>query len=98
MPALTAISTALIVCGLAALLTRRLPVRRVHAMSGFGTLLGGIHSVREGDWFSALINAALCAGFAWLWWHNGGGDGTRRRLHQLRRRFQSVRRTAPATT
>ncbi|MGQ5606200.1 hypothetical protein [Streptomyces sp. EKS3.2] len=44
--------------------------------------------------------AGLCAGAAalslWMWWNGCGGDGTRRRLRKLARRFRGVRRTAPA--
>ena len=32
----------------------------------------------------------------WAWWNAGGGDGTRRRLRSWARKFQGVRRTAPA--
>ncbi len=45
----------------------------------------------------ASLYAAIGAIFAWLWWHSGGGDGTKRRLRRLRARFAGVRRTAPAT-
>lgn len=48
------------------------------------------------DWHvAASIGASSTALSAWLWWHGGGGDGTRRRLKSWARRFQGVRRTAP---
>lgn len=43
----------------------------------------------------AGAHAALLAGALWLWWRKGGGDGTKRRLKSLARRFRGVRRTAP---
>lgn len=47
-------------------------------------------------WTSTLyLGAAGTALFAWLWWHSGGGDGTRRRIRSWARRFHGVRRTAP---
>lgn len=42
------------------------------------------------------LNVGGAALFAWLWWHSGGGDGPRRRFKSWARRFQAVRRTAPA--
>lgn len=47
-------------------------------------------------WTSTLyLTAGGTALFAWLWWHSGGGDGTRRRIKSWARRFHGVRRTAP---
>lgn len=42
------------------------------------------------------LPAAMCAYCLWLWWRNGGGDGTKRRLRELREKFTPARRTAPA--
>lgn len=42
------------------------------------------------------MNVAGAAWFGWLWWHSGGGDGTRRRLKSWAGRFQGIRRTAPS--
>jgi hypothetical protein len=39
----------------------------------------------------------LAAYFAYRWWTGGGGDDTKRRLGKLRKKFTTVRRTAPAT-
>jgi hypothetical protein len=48
-------------------------------------------------WYSAgSISAAASALSAWMWWHSGGGDGTKRRMRQWAAKFQGVRRTAPA--
>lgn len=46
--------------------------------------------------FNAYLSAAVAATSAFLWWHNGGGDGTKRRLKSWASRFQGVRRTAPS--
>lgn len=48
-------------------------------------------------WTGVLyLSIAGAAGFAWMWWNSGGGDDTKRRLKSWARRFQGVRRTAPA--
>lgn len=43
----------------------------------------------------AGFSASAVAVGAWMWWNSGGGDGTRRLLRDLARRFRGVRRTAP---
>ncbi|MEU8760686.1 hypothetical protein [Streptomyces sp. NPDC048659] len=43
----------------------------------------------------AGVFAGVAAYFAWLWWHSGGGDDTKRRLRSWARAFTPVRRTAP---
>lgn len=48
------------------------------------------------DRITGSINAAAFAITAWLWWHDGGGDDTKRRLRGWARKFRGVRRTAPA--
>lgn len=40
-------------------------------------------------------HAALAAAFWALWWFTGGGDDTKRRLRELKKKFEGVRRTAP---
>jgi type II secretory pathway pseudopilin PulG len=52
-------------------------------------------NARMGHRALASVNAASCAVCLWTWWHRGGGDGTKRRIRSLRRRFTGVRRTAP---
>jgi hypothetical protein len=48
-------------------------------------------------WTSVLyLSIAGAAWFAWMWWNSGCGDDTKRRLKSWSRRFQGVRRTAPA--
>ncbi|MET8681982.1 hypothetical protein ABZW18_31500 [Streptomyces sp. NPDC004647] len=56
-----------------------------------------LDALRTGDTATAVTTGAVCAWCAYLWWHGGGGDGTRRRLRTWRSRFHAVRRTAPAT-
>lgn len=57
---------------------------------------GGVGSAIAGWTRNVYLHAAFTAWMAWAWWHGGGGDGTRRRLKSWARRFQGVRRTAPA--
>ncbi|MYR93068.1 MULTISPECIES: hypothetical protein [unclassified Streptomyces] len=47
---------------------------------------------------TTIIQAVGTAIYAYLWWHNGGGNDTRRRLREAARPFKAVRRTAPVTT
>ncbi|MFF3848000.1 hypothetical protein [Streptomyces sp. NPDC002328] len=97
MSILSAAGLALVLCGMAASLTGRLPAHRVNGLMGLGNGLISLSSINRGEWLWALLNASACAVCLWLWWHGGGGDDTRRRLRCLRRRFHGVRRTAPAT-
>lgn len=50
----------------------------------------------SGARFMAPFNVAVASWCAWVWWRDGGGDGTRRRLKEWASRFQGVRRTAPS--
>lgn len=61
-------------------------------MFGFYTLA----DAENHDPVSAAISAAFTAVFLWLWWTNGGGKKTKRRLKRALR-FKGVRRTAPVT-
>lgn len=78
-----------------AVLAGRIKPVTFHALSavGFGAL--AVISIGEGYYLAAWIHAALTAWHAHFWWHGGGGDGTKRRLRSLGRRFAPVRRTAP---
>jgi hypothetical protein len=50
-----------------------------------------------GNKISSAVTAATLALSLWHWWNSGGGDGTKRRLRDWKRRFEGVRRTAPVT-
>ncbi|MGW0948491.1 hypothetical protein ACWD4O_38875 [Streptomyces sp. NPDC002623] len=76
-------------------LTQRIPVRQYAATMAILNALAGVLSAVSGWTSNVYIMAAATALFAWLWWHSGGGDGTRRRLRSWAGRFQGVRRTAP---
>ena len=72
-----------------------------HQASGFYAAAYGLWSlndIRIGAHIAAVVSAAMCAFFAYGWWRGGGGDGTKRRLRALRRKFSDVRRTAPQLT
>ena len=74
---------------------------REHQACGIRAVAFGLYSIaeiHENEPLLAALSAALCAWDAHDWWRGGGGDGTRRRLRSLRRRFTAVRRTAPAPT
>lgn len=69
--------------------------RTGYALVAWGVALSGLRNVLGGHALWAAIDAGLTAWVLWMWWHRGGGDGTRRRLRRWARRFQGVRRTAP---
>lgn len=53
-------------------------------------------AITMGSDLIAGIAAGSLALMLWFWWNSGGGDGTKRRLKRWARRFEGVRRTAPA--
>ncbi|MFF0597853.1 hypothetical protein [Streptomyces antibioticus] len=97
MPSLGTIGMTVALLAFAGVLSRRLTDRQADGLLGVGNGLCGWDAIRSGVWPVALVNGAVCAVCLWRWWSGGGGDGTRRRLRRLARRFQGVRRTAPAT-
>lgn len=62
-------------------------------IAAHGLLLADV--VLDGDTALAMCNAAMIAYWLHRWWNSG--DGPRRRLRGLARRFRPVRRTAPAS-
>lgn len=90
-----ALSLGLFAIGFADMLTRRLAW---HTRSGVLALADAsytVHCIHEGHLLGAVMGSIGTAWMAYQWWTGGGGDGTRRRLRHLRRRFTGVRRTAP---
>lgn len=45
----------------------------------------------------ALVHAVCIAVALWVWWNQGGGDDTKKRLRKLKKKFTPVRRMAPVT-
>ncbi|WP_326804911.1 hypothetical protein OIE49_29440 [Streptomyces sp. NBC_01788] len=97
MPLLIVIGGGLLACAVAGRLTGRIAPHTTAGLAGLANSLISIQSIREGLWLTGLFNGAVCAFCLYVWWHGGGGDGTRRRLRQLRRSFKAVRRTAPTS-
>lgn len=97
MPVLSAIGLGLTAVAIAGVFTRRLHPHQGDGLMAIAFVLWGLADLRTGHSLSALLDAAGCAYYAHRWWHGGGGDSTRRRLRQLRRHFQAIRRTAPTT-
>lgn len=97
MSVLSAIGLGLTAVAIAGVLARRLRPHQGDALMAIAFVLWGLDDFRTGHPVFALIDAAGCAFYAHGWWHGGGGDGPRRRLRQLRRRFRAIRRTAPTT-
>jgi hypothetical protein len=88
----------ILVITLVALMTRRISSATASgllALGNYGLCLAGF--ITENT-VAASIAGAGATYFAWDWWNDGGGDGTKRRLRALRDRFRGVRRTAPAGT
>lgn len=97
MPVLDAIGLGVALFAVAGCLTGRVSSARIDFLFGVANGLYALQGVRGGHWLGAVISGAFSAYCFYAWWHGGGGDHTRRRLRQLRRRFEGVRRTAPAT-
>lgn len=77
-------------------LSGRITVRKYAGWMALAYAAAGVLCAAEG-WKDTLpLVSGGTALFAWLWWHSGGGDGTRRRLKSWAGRFQGVRRTAPS--
>ncbi|QES45217.1 hypothetical protein DEJ49_33295 [Streptomyces venezuelae] len=94
-PVLTALGMALSVIGLVGLFSGRLARHQCYGVFALANALSALQNIREGSYGWAVFSAAISAACAYAWWHGGGGDGTKRRLRRLARRFQGVRRTAP---
>lgn len=72
--------------------------RQAYALQGAGNTINSFTSFHyEHDVFNGDFQAVLAGFMLWLWWRNGGGDGTKRRLKKLKERFEGTRRTAPVT-
>ncbi|MEL3944836.1 hypothetical protein [Streptomyces sp. LNU-CPARS28] len=95
-PVLSALGAGLSVIGIIGLFTTVLANHHACGIIAVANALYAVENIREGDHLWAVFDTAVCAYFAWCWWHGGGGDGTRRRLRSWARRFRGVRRTAPA--
>lgn len=77
-------------------LSERITTKQYSAVMAVGNaLLGLLAAVNR--WHDVVpLTAGCTALFVWMWWHNGGGDDTKRRLKSWAGRFQGVRRTAPS--
>ncbi|MFJ8727702.1 hypothetical protein [Streptomyces sp. NPDC093269] len=87
---------AFLICSFAGYATKRISRLHYNALLVISNTLFGIGYALSGRSFAVCVHAALAAFSAWMWWHDGGGDGTKRRLKKWASRFQGVRRTAPS--
>jgi hypothetical protein len=71
-------------------------LRTLHGGNAAANALVLLGNVIHGSTTLASISAAVMALSLWQWWNSGGGDDTKRRLRKWARKFQGVRRTAPA--
>jgi hypothetical protein len=93
--ALSYASVVIIWAALFAYLTRRI---KVLVMFGWDAVAWGLYTlvmVLRHETGGSCFVAGVTAVFAWLWWANGGGDDTKKRLRKIAKRFEPVRRTAP---
>jgi len=74
----------------------RIAKRTFFALLAVSNGLALLSAVISHNQFGASINAASLAAALYGWWQNGGGDDTKRRLRKWARKFEGVRRTAPA--
>jgi hypothetical protein len=93
MTALATTVLTLIACSTLALFTHRITLRTYQGLLAIANTLLAAGWAHRGDPLIAGVHAALAAIQAWLWWNSGGGNGTRRRLKTLKRRFIGTRRT-----
>jgi hypothetical protein len=70
--------------------------QQYYAYVAISSTVAGVVCAYLGWTIGTHIQAAVAAWSAWSWWHGGGGDDMKRRLKKWARRFQGVRRTAPA--
>jgi hypothetical protein len=94
--ALTAAGFAVLAANLTAFLLGRTGWRTLHGGNAAANALVLLGNVIHGSTTLASISAAVMALSLWQWWNSGGGDDTKRRLRKWARKFQGVRRTAPA--
>lgn len=76
----------------------RIASRTLYALVGVSQLINVVNAATHDSPVAGSVNAAGFALSAWLWWRDGGGDDTKRRLRRRARKFEGVRRTAPAAT
>ncbi|MEU3683730.1 hypothetical protein AB0E99_22720 [Streptomyces sp. NPDC030592] len=76
--------------------TGRFHLRQLWAGLSLGNAACLVAELLSDNRVMAGFSTGAVAVGVWMWWISGGGDGTRRRLRDLARRFQGVRRTAPA--
>ena len=89
-------ATAITGATIAAHLTGRITLRTSSGYLAIANTLNLTNNLLRYDPVWAAVSAAGLAWSLWLWWHGGGGDDTKRRLRRWSRRFEGVRRTAPA--
>lgn len=95
---LVSAALAIFLCALAALLTHRIKTKTYNGATAIANGMCTLSNALDGERGAASLSAGCTALCAYLWWRDGGGDGTRRRLRSLRRKFSGVRRTAPQPT
>ena len=98
MIALALAGNAFLLCGFVAWATGRMCTHQRNGMFALAYPWFWISNMIEHNHLWAVLDAAFFAWFAWSWWNGGGGDDTKRRLRKWARKFQGVRRTAPAAT
>ncbi|UPZ27705.1 hypothetical protein MUK60_07635 [Streptomyces sp. LRE541] len=95
---ITTAALLLLVAAMVARVTGRIGARGLYGLCAIATGVNLGPAIFYSYTVSGPINAVAFALNVWLWWHNGGGDDTKRRLSKAARRFQGVRRTAPSAT
>lgn len=82
-------------CAVAAMVTGRAKPKNALGIAAIGSSMVTLGDILTGvkplAGFAAMDTAIL----TYLWWTHGGGDGTKKRLRALARKFTPVRRTAP---
>jgi hypothetical protein len=84
----------MVFCSVTLILTRRIPYLYFLGLMSISMFMYYIYCYLSRNYGGEIIFGSLSAGYAWLWWKGGGGDGTERRLRKLKEKFAPVRRTA----
>lgn len=88
----------LVVLGLAMMAIQLLgiwPLKQVSSIVAVLNILIAAVDLVERRYVTAGISTLAATYYLWVWWRNGGGDDTKRRLRSAWKKFEPTRRSAP---
>jgi hypothetical protein len=96
--AFTMAAAVILAAAVVARMNGRIGNRALYALVGVSQFINLVNAAVHSSPVAGSINAAGFALSVWLWWRDGGGDDTKRRLRRWARKCEGVRRTAPVPT